>query len=297
MIESLRRPPDVPATLTWAPDIHVRYVEIDGSRLRYVVTGGGPPVVLLHSLRTQLDMFHRVVPELAGKFRVYALDLPGHGFSDIPGAEYTPDLFIHFVSAFLDTLDIKDAILAGESIGGTIALVQAARHNPRIRAVVAVNPYDYDAGRGIRRSSALANVIFGANDIPVLGATVTRLRQHAIVRRILQGGVVERDSLPAWLETEMYEVGNRRGHYEALMSLVHHLPAWERAREEYANISCPVVLLYGDQDWSRPDEREAERLLIRGSSFTVLPRAGHFLSLDAPRSFADAVLRADEVSR
>jgi pimeloyl-ACP methyl ester carboxylesterase len=291
LIEAARRSPTPPETLAWAPDIPIRYVKAEDVRIRWIVVGTGRPVVLLHTLRTQLDMFRGVVPELAVNCRVYALDLPAHGFSDIPNTEYTPEFFVASVGAFLDELDITDAVLAGESIGGTIALLQAARHNPRVRAVVAVNPYDYDAGRGIRRSSALANVIFGVNNVPVLGSTVARLRQHFVVKRILQGGVFSRDSLPDSLETEMYQVGNRRGHYQAFISLVRHFPEWERARDEYSEIECPVTLVYGDHDWSRENERDTAHELIRGSSLRVVPNAGHFLSLDAPRAFADAVAR------
>src|SRR5207244_11945794 len=116
--------------------------------------------VLLHTLRTQLDMFQRVVPPLACRFRVYALDYPGHGYSAIPGAEYTPDFFVASVAGFLEALQIRGAVVVGASMSGTIALLRATRHHPSVRRVVAVNPYDYDGGRGVRRSSAIANLRF-----------------------------------------------------------------------------------------------------------------------------------------
>jgi pimeloyl-ACP methyl ester carboxylesterase len=52
-------------------------------KLRYIKTGAGPNLVLLHTLRTQLDLFEKVVPGLAKHFTVYALDYPGHGYSDM----------------------------------------------------------------------------------------------------------------------------------------------------------------------------------------------------------------------
>ena len=150
----------------------VRWTTVNGVRLRYVAAGDGPPLVLLHTLRTQLDMFRRVLPALVRQFRVYALDYPGHGYSDIPTATYSADYFAATVAGFLDQLELDNAVLAGESIGGSIALLLAARRHPRVARVLAINPYDYDAGRGLRRSSALANLIFGLNDVPLLGATV-----------------------------------------------------------------------------------------------------------------------------
>src|SRR6266700_1845225 len=127
VVEALRSQPTAPERLDWAPDIPIRYVALNGTKLRYIVAGQGPTLVLLHTLRTQLDMFQKVVPELAKRFQVYALDYPGHGYSDIPPVHYTADFFVTSVARFLDRLDIENATLVGESIGGTIALLLAAR--------------------------------------------------------------------------------------------------------------------------------------------------------------------------
>ncbi len=290
VVEWLRRAPVPPERLSWAPDIPIRQITVGATRLRYITAGQGPPLVLLHTLRTQLDMFQRVVSVLAKQFRVYALDYPGHGYSDIPKAEYTSELFVSSVAGFLDALELRDAVVVGESIGGSIALILAARHHPSVRRVVAVNPYDYDGGRGIRRSSILANLLFGINNVPILGSTFTRLRAYPIVKRIFDGGVYRRSSMPPALAREMYTVGNRPGHYRAFMSLVRHWAGWERARSEYKSIERPVLLVYGDHDWSRVAEREADRQAIPGAQVLVVKDAGHFLALDAPDELIRAVV-------
>ena len=197
--------------------------------------------------------------------------------------------FVSSVAGFLEALEIKDAVVVGESIGGSIALLLAARHHPSVRRVVAVNPYDYDGGRGIRRSSSIANVLFALNDVPILGATFTRLRRYPIVKRILEGGVYRPGAMPAALAQELYEVGNRPGHYQAFMSLVRHWAGWERARSEYKSIDRPVLLVYGDHDWSRVPEREADRQAIPGAGLRTVKDAGHFLALDAPDAFVGVV--------
>jgi pimeloyl-ACP methyl ester carboxylesterase len=290
LVEAGRSEPATPTRLSWAPEVPVRYLDVDGLRLRYIVAGEGPPLVLLHTLRTQLDMFQKVVPALAARFRVYALDYPGHGYSDIPQATYAADFFVTTVARALDRLDVRDAVVVGESIGGSIALLLAARHNPRVRRVVAINPYDYDGGRGIRRSSGLADLLFGLNNVPVVGATVNRLRQYPIVAQVFEGGVYRKGALPRALSREMYLVGNRRGHYRAFMSLVRHWGSWEAKRAEYGKIETPTLLLYGDHDWSRDDERAAEMREIRGAELRVIKDASHFLSLDAPDEVAGAIL-------
>ncbi len=290
LVEALRSAPLPRPRLPWAPEASIDWVTVDAGRLRYLTVGQGPPLVLLHTLRTQLDMFQKIIPALARRFRVYALDYPGHGYSDIPGTEYTVEFFVASVAQFLDRLGIEDATVAGESIGGTIALLLAARRNPRVRRVVAINPYDYDRGRGLRRSSMLANLLFGITNVPVLGATVIRLRSYPIEKHIFEGGVRRPGAMPPDLSREMYRVGNRRGHYHAFMSLVRHWPEWERARAEYRNIIAPVLLLYGDHDWSRSEEREADQRVIPGAQMRVVPDGGHFLSLDAQEEVIQAIV-------
>jgi pimeloyl-ACP methyl ester carboxylesterase len=291
LVELARSAPPPPKQLAWAPGIPIQYLDINGVKLRYIVTGQGPPLVLLHTLRTQLDIFQKVVPALAERFTVYALDYPGHGHSDIPRTEYRPEVFVSAVAGFLDGLNLQRVTLAGESIGGTIALLLAARRNPRVERVVAINPYDYARGQGIRRSSPLARFLFTVGSIPVLGPSVMRMRQLPIEQRIFRGGVTRDDSILPALVREMYRVGNRRGHNRAFRSLLRHAAGWEEARKEYAKIGKPVFLIYGERDWSRPDEREANRRNIPGAEYLLVEGGGHFLSLDKPDAVIEALSR------
>src|SRR5215471_14255803 len=142
-VEAVRRRPTAPTRLYWAPEIPIQTTEIGGNAIRYIKTGRGPPLVLLHTLRTQLDIFEKLVPLLSNSFTVYALDYPGHGFSDIPKTDYGPELFVKTVEGFLDKLDLKNVTLVGISIGGVNPLIIAAKQNPRIAKVIAINPYDY----------------------------------------------------------------------------------------------------------------------------------------------------------
>jgi pimeloyl-ACP methyl ester carboxylesterase len=239
--------------------------------------------VLLHTLRTQLDIFQKVIPTLARHFTVYALDYPGHGYSDIPKVDYQPELFVDAVVGFLDELDIGEATLAGISIGGTIALLMAAQHNPRVKKVVAINPYDYGRGGGVRRSSPVARLILGLGLIPVLGETVMRFRNRIVEWPIFEGGVAGPDAIPAPLLEEMYLVGTRPGHYKAFLSLLRHAHRWDEAHARYPDVGTPVLLVYGEHDWSKPNERETTLHDIPGARMQTVAGGGHFLSLDCPR--------------
>jgi pimeloyl-ACP methyl ester carboxylesterase len=76
----------------------------------------------------------------------------------------------------------------------------------------------------------------------------------------------------------------------ALARLVREWASWDRARAEYKNIHIPVLLVYGDDDWSLPRERKADAQAIPGAHVRVIEKAGHFLSLDAPAEVTQLVL-------
>jgi pimeloyl-ACP methyl ester carboxylesterase len=227
LIEALRPSPATPAALRWAPEIPIRHADVGSVKLRFITTGQGPTLVLLHTLRTHLDLFERMIPELSRHFTVCAVDYPGHGWSDIPEARYDSLFFAGAIEDFLHKLDLHNVTLAGVSIGGVIPLMIAARRNPRVARVISINPYDYAGGLGLARSSLFGFVTTYAALVPVLGETFMRLRSFPVMRPILQGGVADAGSIPPALMTEMYETGNRPRHYRAFISLLRNGRSWE----------------------------------------------------------------------
>jgi pimeloyl-ACP methyl ester carboxylesterase len=289
VLEARRPRPEAPPSLYWDPSIPIQYANIDGQRIRHIRTGRGPDLVLLHTLRTQLDIFEKVVPRLARDFTVHALDYPGHGFSDIPRTDYRPELFVRTVEAFLAHADIKEATLAGISIGGTIPLLIAARRNARVKKVVAINPYDYGKGRGITRANLVARLVFTLARVPLLGETVMRLRNPMVERRIMEGGVDHPEALTPGFLAQLVASGSRAGHYQAFLNLIRHASSWEDARQAYGQIGIPVLVVHGERDWSYPEERRRTVDAIPGARSETVPGGGHFLSLDQPDRVAELI--------
>jgi len=287
VVEFLRRRPKPPPVLRWSASTVINYVKIGGVKLRYIKAGAGPTIVLLHTLRTQLDLFEKIIPELAQHFTVYALDYPGHGYSDIPRARYDAGFFVAAVEGFLEAHDLRDVTLAGVSIGGVISLVLAARRNSRVARVASINPYDYAKGRGFARSSLFGRITAYASLVPFLGETFMRLRSFPVTRSILNGGVARPSSISPALMRELYFVGNRTRHYRAFISLLRNGKSWELARQEYSRINVPVLLIYGDRDWSRTAERERTRAAIPQVVMKTINDGGHFLPLDQSRELFD----------
>jgi pimeloyl-ACP methyl ester carboxylesterase len=267
-----------------------QWANVLGSELRYLRIGSGRTVVLLHTLRTQLEYWVPVMRELGTDLDLMALDLPGHGRSAAPPVNYTAMYFTDAIERFLDVADVRDATIVGESIGGSIALGLAARKNRRIAHVIAINPYDYGRGGGIRRSSALASVLIGAMQWPVIGELVLGAGTKGILRRVMEGGFHDRRHLSADLLDQLWDCGKLPGHMRTFLSLSREWESWISARAAYRDVELPVSLVYGDDDWSRPEERDDNARLLSTARRLTLAECGHFASLERPQEIA-AIIR------
>lgn len=269
-------------------------IQIDAGRtLRFLKTGTGDPLILMHTIRTQLDYFQEVIPQLAQHYTVYAIDLPGHGYSSIDTkANYDEPYLRSAVIAFIEKLDLREVTLVGESIGAVLALTVASALPERIKAVVSSNTYDYDTryGDGVRRGNFIANVILGHFAIPVLGAVFAALENKPLLGLILRGGLRMKRWMPNPLLTEFDRVGRRKGYRYVERSIFAGWRSWSKARSLYAAVKVPVKLIYGEHDWSRLDERQRTAKELGGVAITTVANTGHFAFVDNPKKLVELVL-------
>ena len=267
----------------------------DRMSLRYKKAGSGAPLVLMHTIRTQLEYFDRIVPILAQHFTVYAIDLAGHGYSSVDThAAYDEPYFRAAVVSFIEALDLRDVTLVGESIGAVLALTVASTLPDRVKAVVASNPYDYDRryGDGVRRGNLFANIAIGSYAVPLFGAVNAALENKLFLRWVLSGGFYDKRNLPRDLLSEFDRVGRRRGYRYVERKTFAGWRSWSGARAHYKDIKAPVTLIYGDHDWSTPEERRRNAVDLPKARLITLQQTGHFASLERPRQIADIIAAA-----
>src|SRR3989440_2782489 len=283
--------PDGDYTRTWAPSGETAYAKLaDGTRLRYLTAGSGPTaLVLLHTVRTQLDHFQLVIPEILHAFTVYAIDMPGMGWSDItPGASYTEPALRRAIVEFVTRLDINEVTLAGESMGATVSLTASTELEDRVRRVVAFNTYDYS--KGVGRANRVASIYVGGARLPAIGALVTRMENEPVLGIVLRGGLLDGSKLPDHYLAELRRVGRRRGYPRVARAVFRNVDSMIAARALYGRVTAPVTLIYGDHDWSNLPEREANLSLLSGARSIALPDCGHFAALEQPARVAEILL-------
>jgi len=111
------------------------FLEIEGKRIYFkgeASRSGMWPVILIHGAGGSSNIWLRQIQALEENFRVLAIDLPGHGYSQGNGEETIED-YVRFVSSWLEALDLREVFLVGHSMGGAIAMTLALFFPEKIR--------------------------------------------------------------------------------------------------------------------------------------------------------------------
>ena len=117
-----------------------QFAEIEGMRVHYRDEGSGPPLVLVHGTSSSLHTWDRWAALLSSHRRVVRLDLPGFGLTGpAPDRDYRAERYARVVAALMDRLGVARADVAGNSLGGRVALTFTLAHPERVRKLVLVD--------------------------------------------------------------------------------------------------------------------------------------------------------------
>lgn len=256
--------------------------EVDGHRVRFSRMGEGRPVVLLHGYPDNLNQWSAVARRLAENFEVLAFDWPGMGESEVWPGGATPFDMAGRLRRLLDHWQIDRTALVGVDMGGQPALAAAARFPDRISHVVVSGslvqwdaPTSWEIGL-LRR--------FGFNRL-MLGR-FPRLVFSRAVRSSLSSGVDLDDDVREdfWRSFRRPQVRNfiirMCAGYQGTLPLL---------SEEYGKIKIPVLILWAERDRHFPRiQAESLHKQLRDSNLVMIDGA-HWLPLEQPERFAEAV--------
>jgi len=236
--------------------------------------GGGPPVVLLHGIFAEKDHWVDFARPLTATYRVVAPDLPGFGEST--RHENLPyDYAAHVIrlGAFLDTMGIQRAHLAGNSMGGTIAALYAIRHPERVASVAFIG-----APHGIRSPQhSTMDQLIDAGQRPLVANDATAF--DAMMALVFE----KRPFLPYPILFATQQ--------EALRNAASNTRLWDAQLkdrylldEQLSNLQQhPMLALWGTNDRVF-DVSGAQRLqrLLPQAHVETLPGIGHLPMMEAP---------------
>ncbi len=248
---------------------------VDGLTMQYQWQGreNGPVLVLINGMLTDLGSWAGHLPAYVDHFRVLTYDCRGQGGTDKPEAgPYTPTMHAADLRGLLGTLGVEQVALLGVSNGASTA-IQFAVHSPeRVTALVLANGYGRtDTAMKVKLNSWLASMAAGGGSLRfdvatpwVWGATFLNNHFEALKPFREKGATLPVHAVCSLIEGGMY--------HDVL--------------EEAAHITCPTLLMTGDEDLLTPPSYSHDlQRRIAGSRIVMLERAGHAMFLEQPARF------------
>jgi pimeloyl-ACP methyl ester carboxylesterase len=268
-------------------------LELGGSQTRALeLDGGGPPILLLHGFSDSADTWRLVLDRLRKRGQAaVALDMPGFGAASRLARE--PELILPQLDAFVAAAaghwaTGRGVVIAGNSLGGCMALRAAQNEELPIEAVIPIAPAGLDLARWItliQREPIVRNLLASPMPMPqaaVRAAVARAYRVMAFARpRAADPGVV------AAFASHFHSKRDARRILETARRLTIEI----QNPFELAKISCPAMVIWGDRDLMVPvagAERLAEQ--VAGTRVEVLRGIGHCPQVEDPDSVAELML-------
>ena len=278
-----------PNRVDWNPSLSPQTIQIKGQAIFYIVKGEGEPFILIHGYGAAIWVWEKQIEILSRHYRVYALDLIGHGFSDRPKMAYTPETYIHFLKDFMDGVGIERATLIRNSMGGGIVWAIAALFPDRVERLILINCVPPDVLDQVRNDSF--RTLVAIKDIPLLPYLVFISRNKNSIKWILEECVSEIKLITPEILNRQYQLSRIKGTTWVLYSTFKNAKDAPKLKDLLSRIDHPTLLIWGEKDLILPPSiGESLHQAIRGSKFQVIEKSGHIPMWETPEEVNQAII-------
>lgn len=248
---------------------------INDVQMHWQEAGSGEPLVLIHGFPFDARMWQQQLAHPKDGWRYIAPDLRGFGHTQLGNArELSMDVFADDVVALLDHLGIDQAVIAGLSMGGYVALSLAMRHPDRVRALVLVATRagaDNEEARTNRNALAAKTRAEGSRAaadamLPKLVSAHTRMKYPQVVEGIEALALAQPP--------------------EAVALALEGMAGRTDYRDDLAKVDFSTLVIRGEQDEiiAAADMEQIART-VRGARHEMIALSGHLPPLEAPDVF------------
>ncbi|WP_394237234.1 alpha/beta fold hydrolase [Niallia oryzisoli] len=255
------------------------FVDADGVSTRIVEAGEGEPLIMLHGIGGHIEAYARNIKELSKHFRVIVLDMLGHGYTGKPDYPYTLNEYSNHLLAVLKALQIEQAHLSGESLGGWMSAWFASKHPEYVKSLLLNTPGNITGNRDVMKKlkdSTLKAVLEANNET---------------VRTRLEFLFYDTNFVTKELVESRYTIYTQPEFKEAIHNIV-VLQDWE-VRQHFTwvpewteKITAPTLILMSDHDPTATiEDAEYLKTLIPNSQLLIVKDAGHWPQWEKPEEF------------
>ena len=256
-----------------------RFLDVDGERVRVVQAGNGPAVLLVHGFPSNATAFSALMPLLADRFAMTAIDMVGFGWSTrrirrpLDGESYADRLV-----ALLDALELERPHVVGLSWGGSVAQRLAARYPERVDHLMLLAAVS--AARVLRLSDANLVGLALAVRFPMLGRAAVR---RFVTRTSGDAGIADEALVRGYVDPLQIP-----GTLAVLRRFVRDTAATPPI--DLGRIKAPTLVVVPLADRIVPPAAGREiATAIPGARYLALPGVGHAVQFEASQRVAELI--------
>ena len=262
-----------------------KFIELDGLSTHYIEKGAGEAVILLHGFFFDSYMWNKSIDFLAERFKVYAVDLWGFGYSTREPLDYGYPLYTQQLLRFMDALGIPSASLIGQSMGGGTIINFTVSNRDRADKIILV-----DAAGMPNRLPIMARI----SNLPKLGEFMYGLNSDFIRRMILGNTFLHNKQII----TEEYLKNATRFHKikgtTEVMLYITRKQFFDTLEGEITKLglmNVPTHIVWGREDKAIPlSVGEEMHRILKDSRLEILDQAGHCPHDDQSEMFNQLIL-------
>jgi pimeloyl-ACP methyl ester carboxylesterase len=254
-----------------------KFISIDGMSVHYRDEGNASdsiPIVLLHGTGASLHTWEDWVNELKAEHRVIRLDLPAYGLTGPnPTGDYSQEFYATFVNDFLTKIGVSKCIIAGNSLGGSIAWNFALKYPEKTSKMILV-----DAG-GYATKSKSVPIAFQIAGFPVIKNLFKYVTPRSIVQKSVENVYADSSKVTPELVDRYFELSLREGNRKAFidrMSAFRNKGLETDKSGEIKNLTMPTLIIWGDKDFLIPiDVAEKFHADLPNDTLVIFKNLGH----------------------
>ncbi len=260
-----------------------RHLITEKFKLHYIRQGSGEPLILLHGGGTWLCSFRHNIDELSRNFSVYALDLPGHGYTEplSSNLDYDLDVICESLTEFMDQMKIKKTHMAGHSWGGGWAGYFAARYPMLVNKLILID------SSGINRHERL---IWEMMKYPVIGEIILWFQSRYMIKKGLEACYYDKALASSDMVEQIHKPLCKTDIRKAQLSYSKNIN-WKETEAALPLIQSPTLVIWGKHDRYIPVKfaKQFQRL-IPDARLVIIDNCGHSAHEECPEIVNSLIL-------
>jgi triacylglycerol lipase len=252
-----------------------QFIETAGQRLAYVVQGSGPPLVIVHGIGGRKEDWFGIAAGLAGRHTIYLIDMIGFGESSKDGDTLTIGMQAEAILALLDSQGLATADIAGNSLGGWVAAVFAARYPGRIGRLAVID------------AAGLTVTLSGPPPVNFVPDSVAEMQ--TLLRTVIESPFAHTEAFAAEALAGFRASGVAASLGKLFAGFADPASSDRPLDDVLPAVRAPALVMWGEHDRLFPlGLSDIVAAGLPGCRRLVIPGGGHFPHIDNP----DAVIAA-----